>query len=63
MLRMTAVGMKDVPVVLVTVATEFGSWLVAGKLALADMLSQTQNKMAMFISGPIYKEILEKIII
>jgi len=40
---MTAVGMNDVPVVLATVATEFGSWLAEGKLVPTDTALHTQN--------------------
>jgi len=44
MLRMTDVGMKDVPVGFVAAAAELGSWLLAGMaLAFADMLCRTYN--------------------
>jgi len=43
MLRITDVGIKDAPVVLATVATEFGSGPAEAKLALTTTLLHMQH--------------------
>jgi len=44
MLRITDVGINDAPVVLVAVATEFGSWLAGSKPALTAALLYTHQQ-------------------